>query len=740
MRKISKSILTVSLLSPFSVYALGIGDITTQSGLNQVLRAQIPLVGSQSEDPSNIRVALASPEAFAKAGLDRPYFLSTLKFTPVLESDGSITVKVSSEDRIKEPFVNFLLEVEWPKGTTMREFTILLDPPVTLDAVTTPLQTIPVAKSAPVSEPAKGASLSYATPAASQAVAQAMPDHYGPVKKNDNIWQIAGRLIEGDTITREQMMLALYERNPKAFYKDNVNALMRGAVLDIPERDAILNRSPAQAKSEFNEQNRLWSSSNQSSSASSSTAKSSDASPASDSNEPEAQLKLLTPTDGDTEKPEVTVQGGSVDTPTGSTDPNVQANMAMEMATSLEQENAEFRTRLDELETQVTQLQKLIALKDEQLAQLQASPAEPAAAKPAAPKPTPKPVPQPVAEEETPIALYAGGAIVLALLGWLFTRRRKSTDEGAPVSRKPATSTKDDTDDSLAPSRGPELPATSQPIEVEESTLLSEFTASEFDDLADQQSADPLTETDVYIAYGRYQQAEDLMMDALNDDPDNKVYQLKLLDIYFAAGKAAEFETYAKSIRHMEHTDPDTWEQIVTMGSELCPDSELFGGTSDFISDEEPEDLTDEPQADEFSLEIDKTEETDTPPDLEAPAEEKHEIEFETPDMPDVSEFEDSIETTKEPDAAAETEDTAPKSEKDDFEFDFDLIQPDTSDAASDSAPEDDDEATTKLALVQAYIDMEDLHSARETLEEVIAIGNDEQKAKAQALLEQLSE
>lgn len=758
MRKISKSILAVSLLSPFSVYALGIGEITTHSALNQVLRAEIPLVGSQSEDPSNIRVGLASAEAFARAGLDRPFFLSTLKFSAVTESNGSITVHVSSEDRIKEPFVNFLLEVEWPKGTTMREFTILLDPPSTMETTTAPLQTIPVAKAQPVEAPAKGASASYQTTAPTQTVAQAMPDSYGPVKKNDNLWNIAGRLIENGNITREQMMLALYDQNPKAFYKNNVNALKRGAILSIPEQDVILSRSATQARSEFNQHNELWSAANRPAKSSTAVAaeetavKSTPSEPSADTSaESEAQLKLLTPTETDMQQAEVPVQGGSVDTPTGSDDPSTQANIAMEMATTLEQENAEFRDRLDDLESQVEKLQKLIALKDEQLAQLQSSTPEskPEPEPAQAPvKPTPEPDSQPFDMAE--LGMYGGGALLLAALVGLLGRRRKSKDsQELPPAR--TSSTTDREVDTPAVERNPV--EQSEPIEVEESTLLSEFTASEFDDLSDHQPADPMTETDVYIAYGRYQQAEDLMLDALQDEPDNKSYQLKLLDIYFAAGKASEFEDYAQSVRSLEQSDPDLWMQIETMGSELCPQSELFGDedaseiktesddieTFDLVEPENPdvaefestiETIKQAPAEDESSdLEEIVTTESE-PEDIEALDIEEHE-------KPEVIEFEPASEATEEA-ASAKPEEKA--EQKDDFEFDFDLIQPTETDqgASEEDIEGEEDEATTKLALAEAYLEMEDLESARETLNDVIAVGDEEQKAKARELLDSL--
>ena len=514
-------------------------------------------------------------------------------------------------------------------------------------------------------------------------------------------------------------------------------------MLDVPDEAVIRRRSADQAKSQFNEQNRLWSTANQSSS-DSSPSSSDQPTQTATSDEPEAKLKLMTPTDD--AQPEVSVEGGSADSTTGSENPGAQASMAMEMAASLEQENTEIRSRLEELESQVETLQKQIALKDAELAELQSKPVEPKPA-PAAAVEKPAPAPEP-AEEEMPIALYAGGALVLGLLAWLFGRRRKS-GSSSPEPKKAARALEDESKPASARPM-PEPAATSQPIEVEESTLLSEFTASEFSDLAESQAADPLTETDVYIAYGRYQQAEDLMTAALQDEPDNKTYQLKLLDIYFAAGKAAEFESYAESVQSLEHTDPGTWEQILAMGSELCPASPLFGGSGEAAEPPTEDEPSDEPEIESFELEepepaieeqTESAEDNELEIEVSAPEEQSEEESHKLPDIdnPDVSDFEEQIQTTKEDQTTEQVADAEPAKKADDFEFDFDLIQPDTGGSEStESDDQDRDEASTKLALVQAYLDMEDYESARETLQEVIAIGNDEQRAEAQAKLDRL--
>ncbi|MBL4744570.1 MAG: pilus assembly protein FimV, partial [Cycloclasticus sp.] len=270
MKKSTQAITAFCLLNSASAFALGVGEIETHSSLNQRLNAQIPLVGTQKEDPSNIIISIASRDAFQKAGIDRPHYLTKLKFTPVLDKKGNITIDIRSADTIKEPFVNFILEVEWPQGRTLKEFTILLDPPITMsDVRTTPLE---LAKS-PKLTPTSSQVSAYVAPTAQSAPVK----KYGPTKSRDTVWAIAKKLIANDhTITHQQMMLALYDNNPKAFYRKNINALKKGAVLQVPSNEQLTNRTIAQANSDYREQNALWSSSTTSAPAATVVAKASE--------------------------------------------------------------------------------------------------------------------------------------------------------------------------------------------------------------------------------------------------------------------------------------------------------------------------------------------------------------------------------------------------------------------------------------------------------------------------------
>ena len=129
MRKFISALAFGALLIPDYGFTLGMGEIEVNSALNQQLNARIELISAVPEDAETLIVNLASRDEFARAGLDRPYSLSSLKFKPVVEG-GQLYIKVTSPKPIREPFLNFLIEVDWPKGHMLREYTILLDPPV----------------------------------------------------------------------------------------------------------------------------------------------------------------------------------------------------------------------------------------------------------------------------------------------------------------------------------------------------------------------------------------------------------------------------------------------------------------------------------------------------------------------------------------------------------------------------------------------------------------------------------
>jgi len=128
-RKSVSLLLTAMVSAPLSAFGLGLGDIALDSSLNEPLNAIISIDAVQPGDLTNFKATVATGETFSRYGLDRPDFLNSLRFEITVER-GRPELKVSSTRPITEPFVTFLVEANWDSGRLLREYTVLLDPPV----------------------------------------------------------------------------------------------------------------------------------------------------------------------------------------------------------------------------------------------------------------------------------------------------------------------------------------------------------------------------------------------------------------------------------------------------------------------------------------------------------------------------------------------------------------------------------------------------------------------------------
>ncbi|MBS1236695.1 MAG: TfP pilus assembly protein FimV [Proteobacteria bacterium] len=276
VRKLSWLMALLALNCSMGAFALGLGDIDLHSALNQPINADIELQSVRPEDADSIKVLLGSAEDFERAGLERPYLLNQLRFLVVAKGKGHYRIHVSSEQAIREPFLDFLIQVTWRGGQLLREYTVLLDPPVLMPA---PVQVItaPVTRAA-APEPAAAA---VPTPAPSSAPIAAAPqpvpappkpeaqpsppapapqpepsaaespiaNEYGPVRRNQTLWSIANRARPNRSVSVDQMMQAILKANPDAFINNNVNNLKAGQILRIPSASEVeaINAATARA-------------------------------------------------------------------------------------------------------------------------------------------------------------------------------------------------------------------------------------------------------------------------------------------------------------------------------------------------------------------------------------------------------------------------------------------------------------------------------------------------------------
>jgi pilus assembly protein FimV len=414
-----KVALWLTALLPINSFALGLGEIEVRSFLNQPLNAEIQVISARPGEIDDLLVSLASREAFTRAGLERPRHLSDLKFTvKTNEAGDTAVIVVSTRASIKEPFLNFLIEADWSKGRLLREFTVLLDPPFYADqpaAVETLSESSPPAASeeaaasdimptssdgadmssdeatgdGTITEPIALAESSSAEnssgsqtsqdsqtsspPSSSEYVAEESQNIIQGdvlVVKGDTLWSIAS-LYKDDDHSMSQVMLAFQRTNPDAFTNGNINNMKVGAVLRAPSADELDALSQQAAYAEALVQNGLWDEY---------VARVTGVSPAiggaaddlQSSVEGESvsqgELSLLMPAEGDSNS---TGTGDSADIEQLRT----KLALAEEDLEASRIENEDLESRISELQarlSKVEELQKMVEIEDDSLAQLQA--------------------------------------------------------------------------------------------------------------------------------------------------------------------------------------------------------------------------------------------------------------------------------------------------------------------------------------------------------------------------------
>jgi len=286
VRKLLVACITGALFLPKLGFTLGLGDIEVNSALNQELKAEIELFSAAPEDAETLIVKLASRDAFSRAGLDRPFLLNELRFKTVVV-DNVPHIQITTATPVREPFLNFLLEVDWPKGHLLREYTVLLDPPTFMLQSQAPSHQAPSQSSSqnnnqntdfrpsaapaaavvnpaptsnfrPAARPVTAASPKNNTVAVTpSAVRNQAADRYR-IQSGDTAWSLAESMRPNSSITVEQMMMALLHANPESFINENINGLKRGYILRSPDLADITAISPAQARAMVKEQAALW--------------------------------------------------------------------------------------------------------------------------------------------------------------------------------------------------------------------------------------------------------------------------------------------------------------------------------------------------------------------------------------------------------------------------------------------------------------------------------------------------
>ena len=856
---------TIGFFTPLTTYAFGLGEIKVMSALNEPFKASIDINALAAEEKESFEIRIASNDEFDKAGLDRSYILTQLKFD-VVEQQGKSRVLISSEQPIKEPFLDFLLTASAGGGRLIREYTVLLDPPEVLMSST----------AKPRSTPKANTVTSTKTESSQSNALRFNSQKYGPVAKADTLWNIALTTRPNASVSVQQMMLALVEANPEAFVDNNINGLKAGYTLTIPDQAAILSKSQAEAYRLFKNQNAQWRQRNKApvksapavvqqpqAASTEDEVVQSDAenpvkdnlqasSPAIESDaDKEAHLKLVAPEQSETTQDDASPNLAGNEKINALTE---QLTLAQETMEAQAQENIDFKARMDAMEEQLETMRRLISLKDADLARLQdlledkdqantsveamddLSDTEVAAETESDASSVDKPDSSSLETEEGDAAatgteetvselpasdgvvpdnlvdtikaflveykLQLGGALLLVLLVLLLLARRKNSDDSSytEVTGFDAPSPTDD-EQYRSEIQVEEVPENNDVDDHSDDEPLSQ------EQLPQKSVMELVEQADMFVGYADYAQAKIALEQAKAREPANTLVAYKLLFVLYKQKQVDDFISLAETTDFDEESIE--WDEIKQWGAQLAPGHALFTAeesqvTEDILPVSVIEDTVDADNvdddrlefsrhhdADEDSIVVELSEDNDDSIAADITEDDDAPLEFDTVEPYSSNNADDEL-LLSDPATASEVlleeDDKSEENhidddllsfdtgttfgtveqddDEDENEIEHDSLLPFEPGASSSLDPEridiapfnindnDDepdiefdigdideiDEAETKLDLASAYIEMDDADGARSILNEVLAEGNEEQKVRAQTILDSLSE
>ncbi len=590
-------------------HAVGMGGINVVSALGQPLKAEIELVAVSKADKPGLVARLASPDAYKGAGLEYPYNIK-YSFEIGSRANGEPYLKLSSNSDINDPFVSLLVELSWASGKLMREYTFLLDPPGYVAVQPKPVAVAIVAPevvmSAPLSviedkheavtekhevaaeKPVDAAVKSAAKPAEPvfKPVERKTEKRVEPVKvepvKHDTASSVA--VMHGDTlgkiaaqnkpddISLERMLVALYRANADQFDGKNMNRIQSGKVLRMPDRDEIMNVTQSEAIGEVHAQATDWNAYRQKLASAATTSRRSDETRQVATGKISAPAADKTPVASESAKEVLRLSKGEA--------PGDKAGAAGRSAqdkrnAAAEDEIAKVKA-LDEAKTRAALLEKnrqdmehLAQLKSEAAALIAASSkvsVESVAASAAvssvasasdvaaagASQVAAASAVSPAEEMSlvdtllgSPLMLGLGAAALLALggLGIALGRRKKPVKIMPPAQADVGLATGQLT-----------VPVVPSPDTGDFTMVATPAEAPHPDDV------DPISEAELFMNFGRDEQAEEVLKEAIIRSPDNHQLHLKLLGLY---AKRQDTDAFANVARMLEATgDEDTRQQV----------------------------------------------------------------------------------------------------------------------------------------------------------------------------------
>ena len=668
------SIALCMALMPISVFAAGLGKLNVMSGLGEPLKADIELISVTPEELNTITANIASEEAYTTQGIEKPASHNSIKVSVAKNASGVPVLKLNSSQVISEPFLDMLIQVDWASGRLLREYTVLLDPPgytgeadSSASTAQAPIistkgqkrsdhnadsgsQNQPMSNEAPMHAPSgikksnkRVKSMPSDKVGDSEAAATEVYGKEYTTHRGDSLAKIA-RNLKPDGISLEQMLVGLYQANPNAFEGDNMNRLKVGQIIRQPSQEALNAMSRGEAKKEIKVQTANWNAYRNK------LAVMVAESPAADTeaNMPSTGGKIKSAAEDKSAPaaagPKDVVKLSTGDSAASKAD---SANVKVlqdkiaslqEEATAREKNVKEAQDRSASLEKQIADMQKLLALKNGAMSDLQkqaetkqaeaqvtakkpevekpapvvATPVEPAkpaeVAKPEIAKPvvSPAPVPAPVEApgflsgmlDNIDVGLLAplGGALALLGGGWLYLRKKREKSLA-------------DFEQGIMTSGGLKANTVfgntaNSSVDSGDTSFLTDFSQSANGGMIDTNDVDPIAEAEVYMAYGRDAQAEEILKDAIAKEPKRHELHLKLLEMYAASKNLSAFETVAGELYTSLGAEDPTWAKVAEIGIKLEPNNPLYQVNSQPTGSLDATDFSDSPLAAEKDLDF----------------------------------------------------------------------------------------------------------------------------------------
>ena len=544
-------LLALSLLISHSVFALGFGELELKSEQGEPLDARIVLVNLGEVELTAIKVELASAEAHAAAQIPFEADLSQLAFRVQSSVEHDAVVRVTSKEPVNADFLQFLVDMAWPQGQLQSEYTISLKLPDTAAASSVAVELAQTSSATVI------------------------------VRKDDTLSQIAMEHKASD-VSMTQMMMALHMNNREAFIKDNINLMRTGAVLQLPQAEQVRSITRDEAGRHFTAQMQQWDEIR-------------------GLNVPSAQgevgiapvvqqsdyLQIATPESQDAEG-----QAGVVQAEGESVDQESQAiNLLQEDVAAKQLTNERLEEEVTLLKEQVTDMQKLLSVQDQELARLQVNGASDTEEKSS--------VATELKEEaEPPVEKFE---ISEKVVTDLWDKAREWTSKSLPEKVSQFADVV-----LLAMlvvivgvfvrlfSSSPKAEATT--AKVDQVPLSSEQTT---DDVEIPVEGDLLEIAHLFIEQQKYPEAEKALTAAQDGEYDSLQVGHALLRVYFLSNQADQFIRLAEEMASLQQdlSDREKWEEVVEMGHQLRPDHYLF-----LVAGHKPEPV-DPPRASSADLE-----------------------------------------------------------------------------------------------------------------------------------------